>query len=72
METEQPIYSNPPRLHPQLGNPSTRPKHPEGIDYAAASLGSSKSALTPSGTPPDLQVHCHQDLEYALDWEHTF
>ena len=72
METEQPFYSNPPRKHPPLGNPSTRPKHLKELGYAAASLGSSKSSLVPSGTPLDLQVHCHQDLEYVLDWEHTF
>ena len=72
METEQLTYSNPPRKHLQLGNLSTGPKHPEELDYATASLGSSKSALAPSGTPPNLQVHCHQDLEYVLDWEHTF
>ena len=72
METEQPIYSNPPKKHPQLGNVSTRPKHPEELGYGAASPGSSKSALVPSGILPDLQLHCHQDLEYVLDWEHTF
>ena len=71
METEQPIYSNPPKRHPQLGNLSTGPKHPEELNYAAASPGSSKSALVPFETPLDLQVHCHQDLEYVLDWEHT-
>ena len=72
METEQPIYSNPPRKHPQLGNLSTGPKHPEELGYGAASLGSSKSTLVPSKTLPDLQLHCHQDLEYVLDLEHTF
>ena len=72
METEQLIYSNPPRKHLQLGNLSTGPKHPEELDYAAASPRSSKSALVPSRTLLDLQVHCHQDLEYVLDWEHTF
>ena len=72
METVQPIYSNPPRKHPQLGNLSTRPKHPEELGYAATSLESSKSTLAPSKTLLDLQVHCHQDLEYVLDWEHTF
>ena len=72
METEQPIYSNPPRKHPQLGNPFTRPKHPEELGYAAASPGSSKSALVLFGTLLDLQLHCHQDLEYVLDLEHTF
>ena len=63
METEQPIYSNPPRKHPQLGNLSTGPKHPEELGYVATSPESSKSALVPSRTPLDLQVHCHQDLE---------
>ena len=72
METEQPIYSNPPRKHPQLGNLSTGPKHPEELGYGAASAGSSKSTLVPFGTLPDLQLHCHQDLEYVLDLEHTF
>ena len=72
METEQPIYSNPPRKHPQLGNLSTGPKHPEELGYAASSLRSSKSTLVPSGTLPDLQLHRHQDLEYVLDLEHTF
>ena len=72
METEQPIYSNPPKKHFWLGNLSTGPKHPEELVYAAASPGSSKSAMVASGTPLDLQVHCHQDLEYVLDWEHTF
>ena len=72
METEQPIYSNPPRKHPQAGNLSTGPKHPEELGYGAASPGSSKSARVPSKTLPDLQLHCHQDLEYVLDWEHTF
>ena len=72
METEQPIYSNPPRKHLQPGNLSAGPKHPEELDYGAASLGSSKSALVPSGTLLDLQLHCHQDLEYVLDLEHTF
>ena len=61
MEAEQPIYSNPPRKHPQLGNLSTGPKHLEELGYAAASLGSSKSTLAPSGTLLNLQVHCHQD-----------
>ena len=72
METEQPIYSNPPRKHPQLGNLSTGPKHHVELGYAAVSPGSSKSAVVPSGTLLDLQLHCHQDLEYVLDWEHNF
>ena len=72
MKTKQPIYSNPPRKHPQLGNLSTGPKHPEELGYTAASPGSSKSALVPSKTLLDLQLHCHQDLEYVLDLEHTF
>ena len=72
METEQLTYSNPPRKHLQLGNLSTGPKHPEELGYGAASPGSSKSARVPSGTLPDLQLHCHQDLEYVLDLEHTF
>ena len=69
---EQSFYSSPPRKHPQLGNPSTRPTHPKGLDYAAASPWSSKFALVPSKTPLDLQVHYHQDLAYALHWEHIF
>ena len=72
MEIKQPFYSDPPRKHPQLGNLSTGPKHLEELGYAAASPGSSEFALVPSKTLSDLQVHCHQDLEYALDWEHTF
>ena len=71
METEQPIYSNPPRRNPQLGNLSIGLKHPKELGYAAAYPGSSKCALVPSGNLLDLQVHCHQDLEYVLDWEHT-
>ena len=72
METEQPIYSNPPRKHPQVGNLSTGSKHPKELGYGVASPGSSKSALVLSITLIDLQVHCHQDLEYILDWKHTF
>ena len=72
METDQSNNSNPPKKHPQLGNPSTGPPHPEGLGYVAASPGSSKSSLVPSKTPLDLQVHCHQDLAYVLGWEHTF
>ena len=69
METEQPIYSNPPRKHPQLGNPSTKLVHPKGSSYTAASPWSSKVALVPSGTPFDLHVFCHQDSAYALGWQ---
>ena len=72
MKFEQLSNSTLPKKHPQLGNPSTKPVHPQGSSYIAASPWSSKFAPVPSGTPPDLQVHCHQDLEYVLDWEHTF
>ena len=72
MEIEQSFYSSLPRKHPQLGNPSTRPTHPKGLGYATASPWSSKFALVLSETPHDLQVHCHQDLEYVLDRELTF
>ena len=68
---EQSFYSSFPRKHLPLGNPSTRSKHPEGLGYVAASPGSSKSTLAPSKTPLDLQVHCHQDLEYVMGWKHT-
>ena len=71
MEFEQPSNSTLPKKHPQLGNPSTGSKHPKELGYATASLGSSKSILVPSKTPLDLQVHCHQDLEYVPGWEHT-
>ena len=69
---EQSFYSSLPRNHPPLGNPSTRSEHPKELGYVAASPESSKSVLVPSGTPLDSQLHCHQDLEYVLDWEHTF
>ena len=72
MQIEQPFYSCPPKKYPPLGNPSIGSKHPAELSYTAASLESSKSALVPSKTPLDLQVHCHQDLEYVLGWEHTF
>ena len=68
METEQLTYSNPPRKHLQRGNLSTGPKHPEELGYGAASPGSSKSARVPSGTLPDLQLTCHQDLEYDMKY----
>ena len=72
MKFEQLSNCTLPKKRPQLGNPSTKPVHPKGSNYSAASPWSSKFALVPSGTPPDLQVYCHQDLEYVLDWEHTF
>ena len=72
MEIEQLCYSNLPTKRPQLGNPSTRPAHPEGLGSIVTSPWSSKFALVPSRTPLDLQVNFHQDLAHVLDWEHTF
>ena len=69
MKFEQPSNSTLPKKHPQLGNPSTEPVHPEGSSYIGASPWSSKVALVPSGTSSNLHIFCHQDSEYALGWQ---
>ena len=71
MEFEQPSNSTLPKKHPQLGNPSTKPVHPEGSSYTVASLWSSKFDLVPSRNPFDLHVFYHQDSKYALGWQYT-
>ena len=71
MGIEQANGSNLLKNRPQLGNPSIGPTQPKWSGYTVASPWFSKFALVPFRTPPDLQVYCHQDLEYVLSWEHT-
>ena len=51
MKFEQLSNCTLPKKRPQLGNPSTKPVHPKGSNYSAASPWSSKFALVPSKTP---------------------
>ena len=71
MEFEQPSNSTVPKKHPQVDNPSTKPIHPKGSSYTAASPWSSKFALVPFGTPSNLHIFCHQDSKYAQGWQYT-
>ena len=55
-----------PKKDPQLGNPSTRPIHPEGSGYTAVSPWSSESALVPSPRP-HRQYQVAPRLEYLME-----
>ena len=70
METEQPIYSNPPKKHLWLDNPSTIQELPLLFYCIIVFLLPSEFVLVPSEIPLELQVDCHQDLEYDWDLEY--